>query len=650
MLALNNISFEFGGEYLYKNANWHIKPKERIGLVGKNGTGKSTLLRIITEDYELREGSISKLKSLSIGFLNQDMVSYQTRDDILSVAMQAFKKQLKIHKEMDHMLSVVETDYSEENLHKLASLQEEFERLDGYTMQSKAEEILEGLGFTTQDLKRPLDEFSGGWRMRVILARMLLEQPDLLLLDEPTNHLDLPSIEWLEEYLKTYEGTVVIVSHDRYFLNRMVTKIVEVANQQLYVWEGNYNFYLNAKKERDDLQQRQYENQKQYIKDQEKFINRFRAKASKAKAVQSRITLLDKMDRIEQVAEESANMTVNFRVKRPSGKVVMKLEHISKSYGDQEVINNTDLIIARGDKIALIGANGMGKSTMLRIVANAEKFGGVREEGHNVIPAFYAQHQLEALNLSNEILQEMKENSGERTETELRSLLGCFLFSGEDVFKKIKVLSGGEKARVSLAKTLITEANFLLLDEPTNHLDIQSIEILLQALERYEGSFIVVSHDRYFVSKVANKIWYIEDKQVKEYPGTYDEYVQWKNSRDESFQKKEQVKVVKEKKEKPAKGLNGTYNDNEWKQAKKDLNSAQNKLSSLEVKMDEIKKVLESLEHNLADPAIAGDHEKITALSIDHQKFTDQYEAIETQYEQAFDKVLKAEEALNKYN
>lgn len=645
MLALNNFSFEFGGEYLYKNTNWHIKPRERIGLVGKNGTGKSTLLRIITGEYELREGNINKHKALTIGFLNQDMVSYQTSGDILSVAMQAFKKQLQIHDEIEKLLKVVETDYSEDNLHKLATLQEEFDRLDGYTIQSKAEEVLEGLGFTTTDLRRPLDEFSGGWRMRVILARMLLQNPDLLLLDEPTNHLDLPSIEWLEEYLKTYEGTVVIVSHDRYFLNRMVTKIVEVANQQLYIWEGNYDFFLKAKDERDDLQQRQFENQQQYIKDQEKFINRFRAKASKAKAVQSRITQLNKLDRIEQVVEDNAAMSVNFRVKKPSGKVVMNLEGISKAYGDQTIIQNTDLIISRGDKIALIGANGMGKSTMLRIVANTEPFKGKRVEGHNVNTAFYAQHQLEALNLSNEILEEVKAAATEKTETELRTLLGCFLFTGDDVFKKIKVLSGGEKARVSLAKTLLTEANFLLLDEPTNHLDIQSIEILISALIRYEGTFVVVSHDRYFISQIANKIWWIENRQVKEYPGTYDEFVFWKTRRDEAAMpgtKPKQVVVKNEtapQKEKPR-------DDGKRKQVKKELNSLQNKLTALETTMNDLKEKLGRLEDELSDPGITSDRAKVMSLSVEHQQLTDEYQAVEKQYEIQFEKVLKTEEQL----
>ena len=316
MLSLNKFSFEFGGHYLYKETDWHIKPKERIGLVGRNGTGKSTLLRIITGEYELREGTISKHKNLSIGYLHQDMVSYNPKKSIRSVAMEAFEELIKIQEEIDALVEKVEHDYSDANINRLGELQEKFESAGGYTMQSTTDEILEGLGFKTKELEQPLGDFSGGWRMRVILARMLLQQPDLLLLDEPTNHLDLPSIEWLENYLKGYDGTVIIVSHDRKFLNQMITKIVEVANKKLYIWDGNYDFFLKAKEERDDLQQRQFENQQQYIKEQEKFISRFRAKASKAKAVQSRVKMLDKLDKVDSVIEDRYHKIAFWHQKR----------------------------------------------------------------------------------------------------------------------------------------------------------------------------------------------------------------------------------------------------------------------------------------------------------------------------------------------
>lgn len=430
MIALNNVSYEFAGRYLYRDVNWHIKPRERIGLVGKNGSGKTTLLRLLTGEYELREGSISRSKSIKVGYLHQEMSETSTDEAIVDVAMQAFKEAMAIEAEMTDIYAAMENGVDDAQLNRLGELQEEFERRNGYQIRSQTEEILEGLGFSTPDLSRPLAEFSGGWRMRVILARMLLEQPDLLMLDEPTNHLDLPSIEWLETYLQNYEGTVIIVSHDREFLNRMVTKIVELAHQKLYQWEGNYDFYLQAKDERDDLQKRKYENQQQFIKDQEKFINRFRAKASKATAVQSRVKMLDKLDKIDNVESDGPRVNLKFDLARPSGKVVMELNNISKSFGSNHILGQAEGLIRRGDKIALIGANGKGKSTLLRIIANTEKFEGERKEGHNVDTSFFAQHQLEALTLNNEILQELSEHGSGLLESELRTVLGCFLFAG----------------------------------------------------------------------------------------------------------------------------------------------------------------------------------------------------------------------------
>jgi len=639
MISLNNISYEFGGNYLYRDANWHIKPKERIGLVGKNGTGKTTLLRLITGEYELREGSISKMNGLKIGYLHQEMSETATDLPIVEVALQAFAHVLEVEEEMNAIYaSMEEEEASPETLERLGHLQEEFERNNGYQIRSQTEEILEGLGFSTADLIRPLQEFSGGWRMRVILARMLLERPDVLMLDEPTNHLDLPSIEWLENYLQSYQGTVIVVSHDKYFLNRMVTKIVEVANLKLYVWEGNYDFFLQAKEERDALQMRQYENQQQFIKDQEKFINRFRAKASKATAVQSRVKMLEKLDKIDVVESDDARVNLRFRVKKDSGKIVMELNDITKHYGDKRILTDTGGTIVRKDKIALIGANGMGKSTLLRVIANTEQFEGERKEGYNVITSFFAQHQLQALHLENEILQEMTEHGSGLTESELRNILGCFLFAGDDVFKPIKVLSGGEKSRVALAKTLIEQANFMLLDEPTNHLDIQSIEVLVQALQDYEGSFVLVSHDRYFVSQVANKIWWIEDEKINEYPGTYEEFTFWKAQRDAEKQKPKSEVVVKEKK-----STNPQKNDQDRKQQQKKRKLEQ-KLEKLEKELDSVKSELTVIEAQLTSPEITSDRQKLTDLSLKHQTISDQNNRLESEMEEVFERLLEFED------
>ncbi|HRE68283.1 MAG TPA: ABC-F family ATP-binding cassette domain-containing protein [Cyclobacteriaceae bacterium] len=545
MISISNISYYIGGRPLYEDASMFIRPNDKIGLIGLNGRGKSTLLKIINGDLSINSGSISKSKDCTLGFLNQDLLSYQSEDAILTVAMEAFKEAVDTQRQIEKILHKLETEYSDDLVDKLTRLQEKFEHLDGYTMQAKAEEVLEGIGFTTKDLHRPLREFSGGWRMRVMLAKLLLEKPSCLMLDEPTNHLDLPSIEWVENYLRSYEGAVVIVSHDRTFLDNVINKTVEVTNQQLVTYEGNYSFYLQEKELREEIQNNAYENQQAKIRQTERFIERFRSKATKARQVQSRVKALERMDMIDEVVSDTASVNFRFTFNQPSGRHVVTLKDISKAYGPLQILKHTSATIERGDKIALIGANGKGKSTLLRIIANTEPVEGERTIGYNVIYGFFAQHQLESLHVENEILDELKQSGSSKTEQELRNVLGCFLFSDEDVFKKIKVLSGGEKSRVALAKTLISEANFLLLDEPTNHLDFISENILIQALQQYQGSFVVVSHNRHFVSQVANKIWYIENHEIKEYPGTYDEYEYWRkqNATPETVAEKPQKKV-----------------------------------------------------------------------------------------------------------
>ncbi|MDI9356850.1 MAG: ATP-binding cassette domain-containing protein [Chitinophagaceae bacterium] len=531
MISINNLSYYIGSRIIYDEASLFIKPKDKIGLIGLNGTGKSTLLKMICEEITPDAGEINKSKECTIGFLNQDLLSFQSNESILDVVMKAFSLAQSIHIEIEKTIAQMEKNYTEELGEKLAKLQEKFEALDGYTIQSKAEEILQGIGFSNADLHRPLKEFSGGWRMRVILGKLLLEKPSILMLDEPTNHLDMPSIQWVENYLKSYDGAVIVVSHDRQFLNNTANCIVEVSGGKLNFYPGNYEFYLQEKSIRNEIQKNAYENQQAKIRQTERFIERFRAKATKARQVQSRVKLLEKMEVVNEVIDETAKVNFRFKFSKPSGKHVIHLENIQKKYETLPIIKDSNATIERGDKIALIGANGKGKSTLLRIIANIEPFEGSRREGHNVNYSMYAQHQLEALTLENDLLQELKSMGKDKTENELRSILGCFLFSDQDVFKKIKILSGGEKSRVALAKTLVSESNFLLLDEPTNHLDIQSVNILIQALQQYEGTFILVSHDRYFVSQVANKIWWLENQEIKTYPGKYEEYEWWKNKR-----------------------------------------------------------------------------------------------------------------------
>ncbi len=609
MIAINNLSYYIGGRALYENASLHVKPKDKIGLIGLNGKGKSTLLKLIHGDYKLDGGEISMSKDCSIGFLNQDLLSYQSQDSILNVAMMAFEEAVDAHKKIEAILKKLETEYSDELIDKLTKLQEKFERLEGYSMQAKAEEILEGIGFNTSDLQRPLKEFSGGWRMRVMLAKLLLEKPSLLMLDEPTNHLDLPSIEWVENYLKTYDGAVIVVSHDRHFLNNTVSKIVEVSNAQLTMYEGNYDFYMAEKEMRSEIQKNAFENQQQHIKQTERFIERFRAKASKSRQVQSRVKALERLDLIDDIIDENAIVNFKFDFKQQSGRHLIRLEDVSKAYGDLQILNKTNAIIERGDKIALIGANGKGKSTLLRIIAGTEKIEGVREMGHNVNMGFYAQHQLESLHVDNEILEELKQAGTMKTELELRQILGCFLFSGDDVFKKIKVLSGGEKSRVALAKTLISEANFLLLDEPTNHLDFQSENILIQALQQYKGTFIVVSHNRHFVTQVANKIWYIENQEIKTYPGTYDEYIYWR-SQNEQLEIDASPKIEKKEKVKPPR----------TDQQDRELTNAKKELDKIESKIAEHEQALKNCEDELALPQVFGNPDKLLEVNSKYEQ------------------------------
>lgn len=648
LVSLQNISFFFGSRPILEDANWQISTGERIGLVGSNGAGKSTLLRLITGAYNVDNGTINKPKDVTLGFFNQDLLSFSSDESILNVGMQAFERAHEIEKKMASLLKELEDKPEDEQLlDQYSHALHDFEVAGGYEMEHRTAEVLEGLGFTTADLKRPYNQFSGGWRMRVLLAKMMLQQPDLLLLDEPTNHLDLPSIEWLERYLQGYPGSVVIVSHDRYFLDRMVTKIVEVWQQGLHQYSGNYSFFLKEKAERMELQQRAYENQQDYIRQQERFIERFRAKATKAAQAQSAIKRLDKLDRIEAPDDTVPVMNINFDVGVQPGKIICTLKDISKKYGDQVIFDHADAEINRGDKIALIGANGRGKSTLLRIVADREKFDGERKGGHNVEESFYAQHQLEALNVSIEILEEMKRAGSGKTELELRQLLGCFLFGGDDVFKKIKVLSGGEKARVALAKTIAMKANFLLLDEPTNHLDMQSVEMLIEALNKYHGTYILVSHDRYFISKTANKIWSIEDGKIKEFIGTYDEWVIYEQEKLKRQQEATKTQPAEQKpKKEEVKKVSSNTNDDEIRSLKKEHQKLQRKFQKVEEDLDKMQQEKLKLETQLADPEFYADKDKFLKVDEAYRDFMTKFEEKEREYNQLFEQIMELEEKI----
>jgi len=659
MLAgFQDVTFEFGARALVEDATWHIHPNERIGLIGFNGTGKSTLLKLLVGQYQPTKGSVIRSKSTTIGYLHQDLLSFESSDSILQVALGAFEQVLQLEKEIAELGKALEADCENESLlHNYSDKLVAMEALDGYNIHHKTEEVLQGLGFSNTDLKRPYKEFSGGWRMRVLLAKMILQKPDLLLLDEPTNHLDLPSIEWLEKYLLHYQGSVVIVSHDRWFLDRMVNKVVEIFQQNLHIYTGNYSFYLEEKALRMELQQKAFENQQDYIRQQERFIERFKAKATKAAAAQSAMKRLDKLDIIEAPTNERPNIRINFSIDKTPGKIICELKNITKKFPAISIIETADAEIERGDKIALIGANGKGKSTILRIVAGTENFEGERKWGHNVDESFYAQHQLEALDLNATLLDEMKSCGSKKTDLELRTLLGCFLFSGDDVDKKIKVLSGGEKARIALAKTIISKANFLLLDEPTNHLDMHSVELLIEALNKYEGSYILVSHDRHFVANTANKIWEIVDGQIKEFKGTYNEYLEWKErmaSKEKQILNQDAQDSKMNRMPKPIQQDNNnqqttnneqriTSNAPISKEHKKELQKKQKELALAEEKLDQIRKRKDILEAQLADPTTYSDKDKFLQTENDYKKVIEDLKLAQTHFETLFEKVMELE-------
>ncbi len=657
LLGLQNVTFEFGARTIVEDATWHIQPNERIALIGYNGTGKSTLLKVLTRQYLPNKGTVEQGKETTIGFLHQDLLSFDTEDSILEVAMGAFERVKELEKEIEAIGLELEKTGDETLAHDYSEKLHELEVLGGYDIHHKTEEILQGLGFTNENLHRPYKLFSGGWRMRVLLAKMILMHPDVLLLDEPTNHLDLPSIEWLEKYLQHYQGAVVMVSHDRYFLDRMVNKVVELYQQKLHFYTGNYTYYETEKALRVDMQQKAYENQQDYIRQNERFVERFKAKASKAAAAQSIVKRLEKLERIENVEIERPNMRINFAVDKQPGRVLCTLKHVSKSFGDLIIMEDTGAEIDRGDKIALIGANGKGKSTLLRVIVGSEAITGERIWGHNVEESFYAQHQLEALNINNNVLDEMRESRSGKTDLELRSLLGCFLFSGDDVDKKIKVLSGGEKARVALAKTIVSKANFLMLDEPTNHLDIHSVDLLIGALNNYEGSIVFVSHDRHFVSKIANKIWEIEDHKIVEFKGSYAEWEDWKERRitaaknaelveKNTEQKNNKEKIVK--KEIVAEVLPTVTHQRSPvdKDVKKEYQKNKTRFQQIEEKLAQLNQRKTSLEALMASPDNYADKDKFQQTEKDYKSVTAELAALNKEYETVFEKVMELEEKM----
>src|SRR5216683_4070737 len=529
MIQLSAAGKRFGHKLLFENADWLITAHDRIGLVGANGTGKSTLMKTLAGLDTFDYGSLIVAKGTTAGYLPQDGLSLSGRT-VFAECMSVFDKLRAMEQELEALThSMAELDHTSPEYADVADryhrIEHEFRTRDGYSIEAEVGRVLMGLGFRKEDWERRTEEFSGGWQMRLALAKLLLQQPNLLLLDEPTNHLDLEARNWLEEYLHNYPHAFVLISHDRYFLDVTVNKIAEIWNKRFWFYTGNYDKFLSQKTQRNEQLQAAYRNQRDRIEQLEVFINRFRYQATKAKQVQSRIKELEKIERIE-VPPEEKTIHFSFPQPKPSGRIVAEFDGVGKSYGTKEVFRDVSFVIERAERIALVGVNGAGKSTLIKLLAGTEQLTqGEYRLGHKAQPDYFAQDQYKELNPDARILDDLGDASPRSTQTELRSLLGCFLFSEDDVFKKIGVLSGGERGRYALLRMLLHPANFLLLDEPTNHLDLRAKDVLLEALMKYNGTVVFVSHDRYFIDKLATRVFEIGDGKVEVYPGNYEDYL-----------------------------------------------------------------------------------------------------------------------------
>jgi len=627
LLQLDHITLYLGERILFKDISATINKGEKIGLTGPNGAGKSTLLRIISGDQKPDEGTVHLSTDSTVGYLPQDGVAPDPGLSLLQEVEHAFDEIKTLEKRLDdahQKLQSFEHGSKEhsEALEQYGNLQHRLESMGVYSLQSEIEKVLKGLGFKDEDFERSTAEFSGGWLMRIALAKLLLTRPDYLMLDEPTNHLDIESLQWIEEFLINYEGAVIIVSHDKAFLNSVTERTLFLRNGSLYDYAGNYSYFENKYAEHQELLRKKYENQMQEIKETERFIERFRYKASKARQVQSRIRQLEKME-VEVPDEEPGEIAFRFPPPERSGLVVMELKNVKKSYDEHKVFDGLDYQVERGEKIAVVGPNGAGKSTLIRILAGTETVNdGDRIEGHNVTTSWFAQHQADELNPDNNALEEMLRAAGHGDETRLRTVLGCFLFTGDDVFKNTRVLSGGEKSRLALAKMLVKPANFLIFDEPTNHLDMQSKNILQQALIQFEGTLVIVSHDRDFLDPIVNKTVEVQPGAVKTYPGNVSWYLSKKEqqengsntsqknikansvSNDSTPSKKEQKRIEAEKRNLRYQKVRPLQNS--MKKIEKEIGALENRKAEMETLM--------------AQPSFYDDDEQVKEASIEYER------------------------------
>lgn len=531
MLNISNLSISFQGEFLFSDVTFMLNGGNRVGIIGKNGAGKSTLLKILSGELSPDTGTISTDKETKIGYLKQDIDFVQGRS-VLQEAYQAFDEIIKIEKEIDSIneLLAQRTDYESDEynilISKLNDYTHHYEILGGYSYKGETEKILSGLGFKREDFIKLTDSFSGGWRMRIELAKLLLQKNDVLLLDEPTNHLDIESIIWFENFLKNYSGAVAIISHDKMFLENVTNRTIEIVGGRIYDYPKPYSAFLELRKEMIEQQISAQKNQEKMIQQTEKLIDKFRAKATKASMAQSLIKKLDKIERIEVDVQDNSVMSVQFPVSKQPGKVVLEIDNVSKKYGDKIILKNINLLVERGSKIAFVGQNGQGKTTLAKMIINEIPFDGIIKKGHNVEIGYFAQNQAHYLDKEAIILDIMNNAANDTNRTKVRDILGAFLFRGDDVEKKVKVLSGGERNRLALAKMLLSSFNVLVMDEPTNHLDIASKNVLKQALQLFEGTLIIVSHDRDFLQGLTEKVYEFKDQNIREYLGDIDFYLQ----------------------------------------------------------------------------------------------------------------------------
>ncbi len=597
MLNIHNLSVSFSGEYLFEEISFKLISGDRVGLIGKNGAGKSTLLKLLSKEMELDSGSIAFEKDVKTGFLRQD-IDFDKGRTVLEEAYQAFEeiKELELKQNQINKKLEERTDYESESylelINELGESADRYELIGGYNYQGQTEKILQGLGFRREDFNKKTDTFSGGWRMRIELAKLLLQSNDLLLLDEPTNHLDIESIIWLEQFLKTFPGAVVIVSHDKMFLNNVTNRTIEISLGRIYDFNKPYSKYLVLRNEIKEQQISAQKNQEKQIQQTERLIEKFRAKASKASMAQSLIKKIDKIERIQVDKDDNSVMKLRFPISVRPGKVVTEIENLSKSYGSNHVLSNIDLLIERDSKIAFVGQNGQGKSTLAKMIVGELEGSGIIKLGHNVEIGYFAQNQAEYLDGTKTVLDTMIDSANERNRSKVRDILGSFLFQGDDVDKYVRVLSGGERNRLALAKMLLQPLNVLVMDEPTNHLDIKSKNVLKQALKNFDGTLVVVSHDRDFLQGLTNKVYEFKDQKIKEHLGDIDYYLNQRKVDDfRAIEKKEKVLVSKKK------------------------NSSNNKDNSLKKKLNNIESKISKLEKEISiiDISLENDYEKTIA-------------------------------------